>query len=146
VSARPDTAASRRPHRRPQALWASLAVLCLATQLSSVAHLVLVEHVRCTEHGAWIHAGDEHARAHVEHSASASDAPAVVPDAGAAAEDHEHDHCLASTERRKLALLLLASAELPPLRPTALAATADHATHVVARAVHTLAPKTSPPT
>lgn len=145
MSARPIRAASQRPHTRPSALWASWAVLCLATQLSSMAHLALVEHVRCTQHGEWIHAGDEHVRGHVEHSTSESDASAIAPVADAHADDHQHDHCLASSERRKLAMLLPQLAELQPPRPALPTTAAPRATHLVAQAVHTLAPKTSPP-
>ena len=145
MRARSVRAAAQRPPTRPSGLWASWAVLCLATQLSSVAHLALVEHVRCSEHGEWIHAGDEHAPRHVEHSTSESDASAIAPVADAHADDHEHDHCLASSERRKLAMLLPGLAALQPLRPAAPTTAAGHVTYVVAQAVHTLAPKTSPP-
>lgn len=139
----PTLAATRRQALlRHLTVWVGL--LCLSAQFSSVLHMLLVEHVRCAEHGELAHAGgdehDDHGRALREASSSG---PAIS--SSSSQGDHGHDHCLTCSERRKLAILPPASLELrAPERDGALLAFGrDASVHPVS--VCSYAPKTSPP-
>ncbi|MDH5491772.1 MAG: hypothetical protein OEY14_07455 [Myxococcales bacterium] len=147
--------------KRPQGEWSripapwkvALASLCLVAQLAGATHLVIVRHIRCAEHGEWLHEGE------APHAARAESAEGVTtaerdaegtPDAGPAlglgdVASHEHEPCPCLTERRRLALriggtpkahvhgLARATLTLGDEAPPALAAT------------YALAPKCSPP-
>ena len=85
-----------------------LAVLWLATQLSVFAHLALVPHVTCLEHGELVDAGAQVAAAQaVERDVVAAQA-VVVP-------EHAHDHCLLTAMRRVSARLIRHSVTLEPI-------------------------------
>jgi hypothetical protein len=124
-------------------LSVSVGLLCLSLQLSTALHMVLVEHVRCAEHGEWVHAAD----AHDEHADLHHDAASLEP--GFVAADHpaddSHDHCPTCTERRKSSLQSVALVELVP---AGLERSPDRielrVSHHGAR-VFPFAPKTSPP-
>jgi hypothetical protein len=60
--------------------WLSIAVavVCLGGQLASFAHLALVEHVRCSQHGELVH-----------RNAGSGDAP----------DSDSHDHCVLAAHR-----------------------------------------------
>lgn len=122
-----------------------LLALAASAQLGTLAHLVLVPHVRCAEHAAIEHAheahGDEAADAPSDH------APSSHHDALHAASDgdHGHDACsaLALCTVATPAVMDATSRDLP--RDVALAMPRAHAPpHLVSRALE-LAPKTSPP-
>ncbi len=113
-------------------------------QLGSFAHLALVRHGRCAEHGELI---DVHAGARGEPPL------AVVPPgegaccgpAALAGADH-HDHCAAATQRREQGAAVGPQDGLSLLRPVALRPPhAWQARDWGAGAVYRLAPKTSPP-
>ena len=82
----------------------ALAVVCLAGQLSSVAHLVQVGHVTCAEHGELVHA--EESAPDIGRPTPASDAtlPSYAPES-AAPPAHGHDHCLVAGLRRDVCLV-----------------------------------------
>ena len=86
-------------HRTTRICAAVLAFVALASQLASFAHLVLVRHVRCAEHGEMIEVDDDHivaARPHTAHDALI---------ATSASEDEAHDHCLMVPMRRDRATI-----------------------------------------
>ncbi|MGZ6235496.1 MAG: hypothetical protein ACXVGO_14805 [Mycobacterium sp.] len=76
---------------------AALAVVALAGQLSSFAHLVLVRHVTCAEHGDMIEVGHERA---LVATAARRHAPATVVGNASEADSHGHEHCLIAPMRR----------------------------------------------
>ncbi len=85
-------------------LMASLAVLCLACQASTLVHLVVVAHVPCAEHGELIDVRAEAplagAAAPVAHAAGlALVSPVAEP------PPHSHDHCAVLATRRENALV-----------------------------------------
>lgn len=113
--------------------------LAAATQLGGSLHYVLVEHVRCAEHGELTHGSDADAFA-------PRDEPRPV-DAieGTTARDPDgaHEHCLVAVERRKATL---AAAALTPIdAPTLLATHLLAAAESAPRPPLDAAPKTSPP-
>lgn len=120
----------------------ALALLGVVGQLSGVAHLLLVPHAVCAEHGAVVHAA-EHAHAALATTARES-ATAKVVAAEHAGDDHD-EHCGSYLVRRADACVSNASAVhvatalLAPQPPLAAAAR----THGVA--ILTFAPKCSPP-
>jgi hypothetical protein len=78
----------------------ALAALCLLAQLASFAHLGLVRHVTCPEHGELVHADADAPAGSVwqERSQSALPSYGAVPTETSA---HGHDHCLCTTVRRE---------------------------------------------
>lgn len=68
-----------------------LATLCLVGELGSSLHLLLVDHVRCAEHGEWLHEGAQHAQ-DTEAQASAAATGATLS-ALADEDGHAHEHC-----------------------------------------------------
>jgi hypothetical protein len=126
---------------------AAALVLCASTgQLGNLAHLAVVRHAVCLEHGELVHADDErirpsgHARDKRE-SANASLQPRS--DSSAA---HGHDHCGATAHQREFAL-----PRAPCCEGVALPA-ASGVDSIVERpaqnaswAIFRLAPKASPP-
>ena len=83
-------------NRATRGLAAVLAVVALAGQVSSFAHLVLVRHVTCAEHGDMIEVG--HERTIVTTSSHRQALTAVR--AASPAETHGHEHCLIARMRR----------------------------------------------
>lgn len=73
-----------------------LTVVALAGQVSSFAHLALVRHVTCAEHGDLIEVGRERA---IVATAAPRQAPAAFS-AAAKSDAHGHEHCLIAPMRR----------------------------------------------
>lgn len=135
-----------------RAAWARLlaflvTAIIIASHASSFAHLLLVEHAVCPQHGEWIHAD--------ELGAHAESAPAESPQAGQSTlkaalspeAEHAHDHCAAPSERRKY---ITAEPRSPavssPCAPSPLAMrAAEDAPRARSVALFYLAPKNSPP-
>ena len=123
---------------------AAVAWLILVTQGASFAHLLLVRHAVCPEHGELIHPDEVGTAAHV--------APASTPGNGSAAigaaddASHEHGHCTVAVHRRH-------AISVPPARFIALLARPPveavqppvSAARPAAIAIYRLAPKNSPP-
>ena len=132
----------RQTPARQLMLWVGLA--CLFAQLSSTFHLALVEHVRCTAHGEWGHAGDEHwgSEAAKQGEASFDVCAFVVSESNG---DHHHDHCLIASESRELAMSSFSTSgvRLHSLRGDTVSFQ-DEASNDAAR-IYPFAPKTSPP-
>jgi hypothetical protein len=135
----------------------SLVALCLTTQLSGFAHLALVPHVACAEHGELVEAdsrrapltpsGVEGAALNPGPGPRASDGAAVSSEPRVeAASSHSHDHCICTAVRRSPARVSRAStaAELRTAAPPTLLALRDVPT-VPVLAPLDVAPKSSPP-
>lgn len=118
-----------------------LTLLCLVAQGVSVGHHVLVTHTRCAEHGELVHAED-----HAAHGASAHavESEHASIDVGETADSEDHDHCEASTDRRKAlhASLYVGVHAVVAVANVSLVVVSEAAS---GRAVHVIAPKTSPP-
>ena len=79
-----------------------MAAVVVVGQLASIAHLVLVRHVTCAEHGELIELGHDR----VTNAMSASRRTTTVANSSSA-ETHGHEHCLvASTRRERISLRL----------------------------------------
>ncbi|MFW6067060.1 MAG: hypothetical protein ACOC97_01890 [Myxococcota bacterium] len=122
-------------------VWAGL--VCLLAQLSSAAHLATTPHVRCAEHGEWVHAEEGHDGAHAHgattprRTSSLERAPSV--------DGHDHEHCLFVSERRRVAIRGAATpAQPPPMVDSPARAPAEEALRTDGP-VHAFAPKASPP-
>jgi len=90
-----------------------LAVVYLASSLGTLAHFLVVEHVRCLEHGEWLHASElsAHLRGHQAQTARAGDRsegrlawagsqrPSVVQSDGDETPAR-HEHCGQTVEIR----------------------------------------------
>lgn len=126
-------------------LRTALTVLCLVAQGLVVGHHVLVTHTRCAEHGELVHV-DEHADAHVDDGAveRAPESEYASVDAGDAPHADDHDHCTASTDRRK-AIQAVSSTLVVDVVAVADASFVAVVGVATGRAVHVIAPKTSPP-
>ena len=120
----------------------ALAVLCLTTQVSAFAHLALVPHATCIEHGEPVDAG---AQFPVKLAQSA-DESAVVADPLTTVAAHSHDHCILSALRRSPAHLQTESAPNAVLTALNLGERRD-ADQLIPPviALLDLAPKSSPP-
>lgn len=130
-------------HRSTRGLAALLAVVALAGQLASFAHLVLVRHVTCAEHGEMIEIGS--AATSVAVTTPREAAPAMRAATSPAAA-HDHEHCLISPMRRDR-LAATASVWQEAARvdaDDAIGVTHDRAVPPPIAAI-ILAPKSSPP-
>src|ERR1700759_4215564 len=95
-------------HRHRSARWgaATMLVLALAGQVSTLAHLALVKHAVCLEHGELIHDVD-HARASVASLASRGSESTRLSLQTRDAEEastHADDHCTVTAHRREQAV------------------------------------------
>ena len=135
----------------------SLVALCLTTQLSGFAHLALVPHVACAEHGELVEADSRRAALIPSGAEGAALNPGPGPRStdGAAvsseprvevASNHSHDHCICTAVRRTPARLSRASAaaDLHTAAPPTLLTMGD-VPSVQVLAPLDVAPKSSPP-
>lgn len=120
-----------------------VAAFALLGQVASLAHLALVQHTRCLEHDALVHAPGGEAAQTVASSATTAPIVAAVPSEAA---DHGDDHCLIAGLRRRdvSASATPAPADLPAaqvvLTPAGQQPADSHPIPLLARA-----PKSSPP-
>ena len=141
------SAAARRLASR--LLAGIVALVCLGAQFSSFAHLLLVHHSVCWEHGDLIHdepsvAPDGSPRSVL--AARAQRGPALEASAlvkGA----HEHEHCAALTERRDRVASCPPATSLPapPAREHEALGVAPDLQSFSGIPLILLAPKNSPP-
>jgi hypothetical protein len=128
-------------------VWLLTTAALLAGQLSTLLHILVVEHQRCPEHGELVHAPVRRSPPHPWAAlalAGGGDRPTVVAPADAAVEDSTDDHCLSLAHRRD-ALVLGGAAQTPViLQNTARATIVLPAMAPLCR-LWMLAPKTSPP-
>jgi hypothetical protein len=143
-----DRRHSRRSSRTTLRVFALLvAAVCLSARIASFAHLLLVPHAVCPEHGELIHVGeaDEHAApAAVTRRAAHETSVSGTERADAS---HGHDHCTLLSDRGgQLALCPPPTALAPPpwsdqTAPACLAVRG----HALSISLLLLAPKNSPP-
>lgn len=132
---------NRRKKPRARLAAGLFAALALVAQIGGVAHLALVQHVTCAEHGETLDVAQSHA-------AQVADARPITENRlGAAAESgHGHDHCPLAAFRRQRALSGSHARILPPAtadpRPFVLGA---YVAPAPAIALLAFAPKSSPP-
>jgi hypothetical protein len=129
----------------------SLVALCLTTQLSGFAHLALVPHVACAEHGELVEADSRLRPGGVEAASNAGRGDAEVAAVSSeprveVASSHSHDHCICTAVRRTPARVSRAgaAAELRTVPPPTRLALRDVPT-VPVLAPLDVAPKSSPP-
>jgi hypothetical protein len=118
----------------------AVAWFCLGVQAVGIAHLAVVRHTTCLEHGELIHAGPSSP----SKAAAATETGARLATAALPALTDGHDHCLACATRRAVVADRAVSsvavgpegASSAPALPTAPGGSG---------ALFRLAPKTSPP-
>jgi hypothetical protein len=130
-------------------LAACVAALCLVAQFSSFAHMLLVRHATCPDHGELIHANEEGGSASIERGQLANASEEQVPAFEArrdAASEHGHDHCAVLANRRDSTTLTAAQSPVL-IGPPGLSGIQDHQEDLrpVSFALYLLAPKNSPP-
>jgi hypothetical protein len=137
------------PLGMPRWLIAAVAPVCIAAQLIVFAHMLLVRHSTCPEHGELIH-GEADAHASQGHAAKAALAELVRPATEIAARvvfpAAEDSHCDVVGHRREFVQPAVFEAVGPELGVIGLAlfGPASAPLHDGSRR-YSLAPKTSPP-
>lgn len=89
--------------RSSSARWTtlSLAALCLVAQLSGLAHLAIVPHVTCAEHGELLEASASTSTWVIHPSSPGENFEVRSAEPGLeAAAGHSHDHCAVASMRR----------------------------------------------
>lgn len=120
-----------------------LALLALGGQLLGTAHLLLMPHAVCAEHGELIHLHDGVAAEDAAHHESPVTTQLSVPEA---AEADAHEHCLASALRRDQLALYEAPSTLILVSASQAVARVERSVHAPKSvAILLLAPKSSPP-
>jgi hypothetical protein len=130
-----------------RALTIVVAVFSLLAQATSFAHLLLVRHEVCLEHGELIHASEADGE-HLLRVPRDRGTQYAIVEAGVTAEvRHAHDHCDALSERRKSPFYLppRLSGALPPAASVLMMGGAEAPPRLYGAALLLLAPKNSPP-
>ena len=129
----------------------ALASFMVVAQLSTFAHLLLVRHVVCPEHGELIHPDEQGGRAGAaapSHAVAKATLPGVSSIQAAAERPatHGHDHCLLASHRRERATLPVCrvSAVISGPKNVGIRHVED-APRPATVAIFRLAPKNSPP-
>jgi hypothetical protein len=120
------------------------AAALLAGQLSTLLHILVVDHQRCPEHGELVHASLRRAPAPANDPLVVGRVSVVAP-GETNGDDQGDDHCLSLAHRRD-AWVGAAAPEIPFVVPTAAATTLPPADAAPLTRLWMLAPKTSPPT
>jgi len=128
----------------------ALAALCLVGQLFSFAHLGLVRHVTCPEHGELVHADGDAldaaaGAARSQRSQLSEDALPSYGDVPSLPSGHGHDHCLVTTLRRDHLAHQPSHAAVVAQPEQSIASHAGGDEPSAAFALFRLAPKNSPP-
>ena len=117
-----------------------LGLFAAYSQVSSTLHWVLVQHVRCADHGEWVHVGEGHHAQEAEHATQTSPSGAAAD-----GETHGHDHCHFLVDPRTFAVILpprVVLAQAGEWIGAGIAGPPDAGRQI---ALYELAPKTSPP-
>ena len=127
-------------------LQALVSLLCVLSLFSSTAHMFLVEHVKCAEHGEWVHATDHHDAGGAElHSLRANNTETGPVLHASTETEHEHDDCLFCSERSRWVELVSVLDTPPETKGNVQTLTGERAVLCHGLAVYAFAPKTSPP-
>jgi hypothetical protein len=126
-------------------LSTALAVVCLLGPIVAQAHMLLVQHATCAEHGELVHLDGVNGDSVGTDATASSDLTTVSSASLEDAKPHGHDHCAAASARR-----IQAPVDRPQLNlPAAASATAApfdlDAPSGAPVALYRLAPKNSPP-
>ena len=127
-------------------LLASLTWLVLVTQAATFAHLLLVRHVICPQHGELVDAGEEEGPSSIDSALpSSQDARGSAIEAGHGTTE-DHVHCLLAMHRRQAYVVPRNAFTVAPARAAEVRFLAFRSTpHPSVVALFRLAPKTSPP-
>jgi hypothetical protein len=126
-------------------LVTGLAWLVLVTQVSSFAHLLVVRHAVCPEHGELIHPHEGDSASFADAVVSSGVLPRVVIRASDGATD-DHVHCPVAMHRRETAVLPPCASTVAPVRAPEIEVLAlNTAPRPPSVALFRLAPKNSPP-
>jgi hypothetical protein len=121
---------------------AALLAFALAGQLANLAHLAVVHHEVCLEHGELMHSEEQGARRIASHADSAL-TTLRERESGAT---HDHDHCGIAAHRRESALRSAPIRQLlDPSTPAAIAQRGEEPIRSCGRDILSFAPKCSPP-
>jgi len=121
-------------------LTALVGLACLAAQLSTALHTLLVEHVRCSHRGEWLHAAYGRVAASVVKTGTSPNALS----ASDAVADGGHEQCTTCSERR-FALPLPTFPELRARLDDCIALAVDWEYASSDSRIYSFAPKLSPP-
>lgn len=80
--------------RAPRAVLVLVSMLCLASHVGALLHLVLVRHQTCAEHGELVHAGHAGLPGAVTSLAEGTTRATAVTTGATSTELAEEDHCL----------------------------------------------------
>ncbi len=162
---RPRHSFSALQRRLARFALAFVAIFIAAGYLASIAHMALVAHAACAEHGKLVHVGlgaasdHEHSDADLDDVAPATDARAGrsarhgdAASEGESIAEGEHDHCVVGTARpgesvaaRAPISVLLDEAPPAPVTPEAPHPSCDRVEPPPQIALLDLSPKISPP-
>ena len=137
---------NRSQRRASRFAAAALSVLCFSAQLTSLAHLALVRHVTCAEHGEAVDA--PHSREPGAHGGNFATQPVhgAMASSSDQSESESHDHCPLAENRNAWALVVPdAIAVSCAAQATAIAPPHAYFGSISPSALCLLAPKTSPP-
>jgi len=138
--------ASQSRWRATRVTSAALALLCLAAQLSSLAHLALVRHVTCAEHGEAVDAPESQQPGANAWNFKQQPAHGATASSGDRPELQSHEHCALAENRNAWALVVPEAISVSSVaRSTAIAPPHVHIGSLSPSALCLLAPKTSPP-
>jgi hypothetical protein len=136
--------AARRPRTAARFVASAAALVLVAAQFGSYAHLLVTRHQLCAEHGELVESHDGPPAPAVV-SVEAAGGSRLAP-SSRTATGHQHEHCAMAPHRRERIVGTERHQILSAVQPTGSGHRWAVATVVAARdAVYRLAPKTSPP-
>ena len=115
--------------------------VCLVAQFAAALHTLLVQHVRCAEHGEWVHVDEGHGP--TIHVGRETPVEAAALRSSSSAEDHDHEHCLACAERKLVLRWPALSGVRSPVARRALVS--NRRVWRTSSRIYGFAPKSSPP-
>jgi hypothetical protein len=126
-------------------LSTALAVVCLLGPILAQAHMLLVRHARCAEHGELVHLDGADGDSIGTGATASSDVTTVSSSSPEEAKSHGHDHCAAASARKTQAPVNCPQLTLPAASSSAAAPLDPDAPSSAPVALYLLAPKNSPP-
>lgn len=114
----------------------------MSGQLAGVAHMALVRHVTCPEHGELLHAEDDGTPSAPTPADGTASLAALTEDSESS---HGHDHCAVAIQRRAQTMPVSRVAVAHTVSPVTEASNERAAPAMPLGAIYRLAPKSSPP-
>ena len=124
---------------------AALAAVCLLGPILGYAHMLLVAHARCPEHGELLHVEAPSASEPLAAPGVPTREPIVAAESELASETHDHDHCVVTSARKTQAAVRSAGPSLVVTDPVPRQVVDEGAAASPPIALYVLAPKNSPP-